>query len=330
MGLMFLTDQTVLFFHLIFVTLTLGAFIWKLGAFVVRASFWVTIATGTVLVAVINNRTQSDELIEIPLLTVILILVFLIARRRSEAQDQLSALLAAEQDQTKRLEDLAVLKADFTAMVAHELGSPLFAIRSFADILSSGKLSEEAQAEILATIKSEANALHAIVLDIQNAAVVERDDFAICPRPVAIQTLLSDAAAYAKSLPGNHSVIVAVASDRQVMADAERIGQVLRNLLNNATKYSLPQTSIRLSAVSEGSRIRIDVADQGVGIHPDDLPRIFEKFGRGRNLIGYNVAGSGLGLYLSRRIIRAHGSNMQVESVPDQGTIFSFHLEAIR
>jgi len=328
-ALMFLTNQTVLFFHLIFVTLTLGAFIWKLGPFVARASFWVTITTGTVLAAVMSKRTQGDELIEIPLLTAILILVFLIARRRSEAQEQLSALLAAEKDHSKRLEDLAVLKADFTAMVAHELGSPLFAIRSFADMLASGKLSAEAQDEVLATIKSEANAMHAIVMDIQNAAAVERDDFAISPRPIAIQALLG-AAAYAKSLPGNHTVIVTSAPGMCVMADGERIGQVLRNLLNNATKYSLPDTSITMNALPEAGRIRIEIADQGVGIHPDDLPRIFEKFGRGRDLIGHTVDGAGLGLYLSRRIVRAHGSSMQAESVPGKGTIFSFQLEAIR
>jgi RNA polymerase sigma factor (sigma-70 family) len=104
------------------------------------------------------------------------------------------------------------------------------------------------------------------------------------------------------------------------------MGQVLRNLLSNAAKYAPPGTPIELRAVRRGEHVRIEVADHGFGIHPDDMPRIFEKFGRGRDRGGRKVAGAGLGLYLSRRIVQAHGSDLTVESTPGVGSVFGFDL----
>ena len=114
-------------------------------------------------------------------------------------------------------------------------------------------------------------------------------------------------------------------------ADPERVGQVLRNLLSNAAKYSLQGEPIELRAKRIQQRtLRIEVADHGIGIRRDDQVRIFEKFGRGRDLEGRKVAGVGLGLYLSRRIIRSHGSELTVSSAPGEGSVFGFELEVVR
>lgn len=115
----------------------------------------------------------------------------------------------------------------------------------------------------------------------------------------------------------------------QVFADPIRIGQVLRNLLGNAAKYSPPGSPIALSAVATAERIRIEVVDRGMGIEPGDLDRIFHKFGRGRNAVGGRVPGVGLGLYLSRRIVRLHGTDLTVHSQPGVGSTFGFELEAV-
>jgi signal transduction histidine kinase len=105
---------------------------------------------------------------------------------------------------------------------------------------------------------------------------------------------------------------------------------VLRNLLSNAAKYSPAGALIELRARrSEEDRVRIEVADHGQGVHPDDVVRIFEKFGRGRDQSGQKVAGVGLGLYLSRRILQAHGSELTLDSTPGAGCVFGFELEAV-
>jgi signal transduction histidine kinase len=325
-----LTNTTVLCFHIIFVALTFGAFIWNLQGFVARSSIWVPIATIEVLQAVLGMRTQWEELIEIPLLSTILVGVFLIARRRAQTQAQLATLLIAEQEHSKRLNELATLKADFTAMVAHELGSPLLAIRVFADMLAAGKLSPDAQAQMVSAIQAEANVLNALLADVQSAVRVERADFAVHLRPVPLSVLLADAAAYTKTLPGRHPLTTMLANDALVMADPERIGQVLHNLLSNAAKYSPADAPINLRAQLDQGRLRIEVADTGCGIHPDDLRRIFEKYERGRDCTGRKAAGAGLGLYLSRRIVEAHGSQLTVASTLGAGAAFSFTLELAR
>lgn len=92
--LMAFTDATVLFFHLVFVLLSIGAFFWKFRAFVLRTSFWVTVTTAQVLSAVSSGKIQAEELIEIPLLTIILVTVFMIAGRRAKGQTQIQALNA--------------------------------------------------------------------------------------------------------------------------------------------------------------------------------------------------------------------------------------------
>ena len=115
-----------------------------------------------------------------------------------------------------------------------------------------------------------------------------------------------------------------------MLADPERIGQVLRNLLSNAAKYSPEGTPIELRVIGKKGRVRLEVADRGPGIHPEDVTRIFEKFGRGRDREGRKMPGVGLGLYLSQRIVRGHGSELTVRTRPGGGSVFGFDLEVAR
>ena len=246
--------------------------------------------------------------------------------RRVAAERAVS--LAAEREYVERLRDLAELRADFTAIVAHELGNPLGTVVQAAELLSTGPL-DPIQTRALAAIKVSASALTELVADVRAAAEAERDDFALQPRPVPVRTLLGDTTAYAMALPGNHPLAVENATDVAVRADRMRIGQVVRNLLTNAAKYSPPGTPITLRTTRRGGHVLIEVVDRGYGIHPDDLSRIFEKFGRGRDVAGEKRAGVGLGLYLSRRIVRAHGSDLTVDSTPGRGCIFRFELEVV-
>jgi signal transduction histidine kinase len=241
-----------------------------------------------------------------------------------------ATLLTIEQEYSRRLGEMAVLKADFTSMVAHELGTPLAAIRALTEMLASGAVGPSDQHRVFATIQAETEALSALVADVRTAATAEREDFAIRPRPIAVAQLLADARAFASSLPGEHPFTVTGTTSALVRADPERIGQVLRNLLSNAAKYSPPGTPIDIRAIPKECVVRIQVTDRGFGIHPYDLTRIFEKFERGSNQQGRKIHGVGLGLYLSRRIIQAHGAELTVESLPDVGSVFGFDLEVVR
>jgi signal transduction histidine kinase len=228
--------------------------------------------------------------------------------------------------------ELATLRADFSDMIAHELDAPLSAIRQLARMIGLEGLDPGVRASSLTIMDKEIDALVTLVEDVRAAAATERDDFEVALHPVPITALLTSAAAYADTLTGDHRLEV-VAEDsltsERVMADPERIGQVLRNLLSNAAKYSPEGTLIELRAYRSrrGGRIAVEVADQGHGVHPDDLAMIFEKFGRGRDRKGKS---SGAGLYISRRIVQSHGSSMTVTSRPGEGAVFRFELEAAR
>jgi PAS domain S-box-containing protein len=232
----------------------------------------------------------------------------------------------------RRLNDLAVLKADFTAMVAHELDTPLAVIRGYAEMLTAGELESADQSRALDKIQAEADVLSGLVADVRAAATVEQEDFAIELQSVPVRALLDTAVQFSAVLPGNHSLVVENGAEEHVWADPKRIGQVLRNLLSNAAKYSPENLPIELRARRGDTpgRIRIEVVDHGHGIHPDDVQRVFEKFGRGRNRYGRKIAGTGLGLYLSRRIMQAHGSHLTLSSGPGDGSVFGFELEAAR
>jgi len=236
------------------------------------------------------------------------------------------------QEANRRLEGLAALRADFTAMVAHEIGSPLAAIRGYLDVLATGELEPAEQDDALARIRIESERLSTLVADMRSSAVIESGEFAIMPRETSARELFEDAARFAETLPGNHPL--ALEDDTaggRVWADPYRIGQVLRNLLSNAAKYSLDGTPIRLRAMLSRSpgRVRFEVVDRGCGVHPDDVDRIFEKCGRGRDGSGQRPYGVGLGLYLSRRILQAHGGDLTLDSPPEGGSIFGFELETV-
>lgn len=245
---------------------------------------------------------------------------------------QRAALLAAERERVRRLGEIAALRADFSAMVAHELDGPIAAIRRLNEMLSAeGSGAAGVLEYATGTIDKEIDALNVLVEDVRDAATVERADFAIETRPLALASLLTEAVAYAQILPGNHAVDTdfdgALGAGERVLADSERIGQVMRNLLSNAAKYSPTGTPVGIRAARRDGWVRIEVADGGPGIPPEDVERIFEKFGRGRDPEGRKVPGVGLGLYLSRRIVRAHGSELTLETVPGKGSVFGFALE---
>jgi len=249
-------------------------------------------------------------------------------RRRVERERE--ALYAAAGEQNRRLAELARLKDDFTAMVAHELGAPIAAIRGLADLATTGVLPPDRHEQAFVTIRQEAEALRVLVTDVQAAAAAERDDFAVDPVPVALDAVVADAVAFGRTLPGDHPLTCPAGTGLLVRADPGRIGQVLRNLLGNAAKFSPPRTPIAVRVTPGGERVGVEVVDRGPGIHPDDLGCIFEKYGRGRGSGAGKIPGHGLGLYLSARIVRAHGGELTVRSTPGQGAAFGFTLEVVR
>jgi signal transduction histidine kinase len=296
--------------------------------------------TGTSLIAPVLLAYQAafDEEIDVPLIVGGSVVLFLLVALRMAGMIEESKRAQQEtKEANRRLKELALLKADFTAMVAHELGGPLAAIRRLSEMLGADdeEVDQDAKAYALEAIAAELDTLETLVADVQASAAMERDDFRVELGPVPLGELLADAKAFCSTLPEDHPVDFVLGPDlgmhQKGVADRERIGQVLRNLLSNAAKYSPEGIPIELRAKCDNKEhcVGIEVADHGPGIHPDDQVRIFEKFGRGRDKEGKKIPGVGLGLYLSRGIVQAHGSDITVDSAPGEGAVFGFELKMV-
>ena len=244
-----------------------------------------------------------------------------------------ATLLASERERATRLDELNALRSDFSAMVAHELENPIAAVRKLNEMLCAQGGDPGVREYATAATERELDALANLVSDVRAVAAVEREGFEIEARRLPLEKLLSDAEAYARTLPADQPFRQVredgTEVERSVLADPERIGQVLRNLLSNAAKYSPEGSPIELRVIGKKGSVRLEVADRGPGIHPDDVTRIFEKFGRGRDREGRKTPGVGLGLYLSRRIVRGHGSELTVTTRSGGGSVFGFELAVV-
>jgi signal transduction histidine kinase len=258
----------------------------------------------------------------------VVVLLGAVVELRSVAMERAARLTDAHA-YSSRLIELNRLRSDFLRMVVHEIGHPLAAIVRLAEAPPSGIVSVSQFEERMLAIRHEANLLRNLVADIQAAAAIEKDIFNLNLQPVPVERIIEDSRAFGNTLPGMNLWVTNGAPDAVVQADPERIGQVLRNLLTNAWEFSPPGTPIEIVVTSRGERVRLAVRDSGPGIHPNDLERILEKFGRGRASGSNGKPGLGLGLYVSRRILQLHGADLRVSSEPSAGSEFSFELEVV-
>ncbi len=223
-------------------------------------------------------------------------------------------------------EQLTALGPDSVAVAAHELGAVAAAIHRWIDALETGMLGTQGETEAFASLRAETNLLFSLASELQRASASGRGDLATKLRPVPLAPLLDDARAFAEILPGGHPVLVSYDAHHTVLADPARIPRVLHNLLDNAAKYSPDGSPIELRVAPGKGLVRVEVVDRGGGIGPEELERLF---GREPSVPGREVPSAGLGLYLSRMILRSLGSELYVESTPGVGSVFGFDLEVV-
>ncbi|NPV07610.1 MAG: PAS domain S-box protein [Anaerolineae bacterium] len=220
------------------------------------------------------------------------------------------------------------MKSSFVANVSHELRSPLSSIMGYAEVLLDSDPAEltPTQREFLQVIYDSSQRLKWLVDDILDVSRIEADQFRLELAEVepdvlverTIEVLRPKAEEAGLAL---HSVIAAALP--RVRADARRLQQVLENLVNNAIQFTPAGGTVQVSLRAEDAGyLVLEVVDTGVGIPPEDLPIIFERFRRGRNANQASAGGTGLGLYIVRSIVAAHGGRVEVESEVGRGSTF--------
>jgi signal transduction histidine kinase len=224
------------------------------------------------------------------------------------------------------LQEYDRLKSEFVGIVAHDFRRPLMAIRGFAElVLEEEDLPPETRREFMGTVISETDHLALLANDTLLITQIETGQLSFNFREVDVGPFLLEAVPLGLS---DHSVLMDVpTSFPRIWADPDRLRQTLTNLVSNAVKYSPSGDSIVVRARERGAlHIVIEVEDHGLGIPPEQIGKLFQKFARVRTEDHLKVSGTGLGLYICRLIVEGHGGQIWVESEVGKGSTFGMSL----
>ncbi|MFN7152796.1 MAG: ATP-binding protein [Acidovorax sp.] len=249
--------------------------------------------------------------------------------------------LSAAHDTLQRLDQR---RRQLFADLGHELRTPATSIRGEAEIaLRGGDKPVEEYRQTLARIVGGVDQLTRVIHDLLLIAKAEADQLVMHPAPVDLRALLGDASEQAMALGAPQGVQVQWLEDQRgvdgvealptgpvaVYADADRLRQALMIVLDNAVRYSAPGTTVRVGLRGAPDGVQVVVRDEGIGIDADELPRVFERFVRGRRARAHRADGTGIGLSIAHAIVQAHQGEIDVDSAPLQGTVVRITLRRV-
>jgi two-component system, OmpR family, sensor kinase len=256
-------------------------------------------------------------------------------RRALLSLDQADAERRAEETATRQAKDAAEAanvtlretirqKDDVVSIVAHDFRSPLTVIQGFAELMHTRSVDPEARA-LLEAIGVQSRYLTTLADDVLTMTRIESGTLPIDARDVDLVDVARDAIAARSSSP-SEVVLDAAARSSIVHGDARRLRQVIENLIDNAVKYAPSGTRVTVSVNGTSDGAEVSVADNGPGIAPEEVPGLFQKFSRLAAARRSGVHGTGLGLYICRSIVEAHGGRISVDTAPGKGSVFRVML----
>ena len=223
------------------------------------------------------------------------------------------------------LERAEQLQRNMVADVAHELRTPLSNIRGYLEAIRDGVV--EPDAATIRSLDEEASLLSQLVDDLQELSLAETGELKLVCQTEDIARLIKQTVAAVQAQAATKGLSVSIDLPDKlppVNIDSHRIGQVLRNLLENAVTHTAKGGAISIAARQQDNWVEVSVADTGEGIPAEELPNIFERFYRVDKSRARATGSSGLGLTIAKRLVEAHGGKIEVQSEPGKGSRFSF------
>jgi PAS domain S-box-containing protein len=233
-----------------------------------------------------------------------------------------------EELRRRSLQEASRLKSEFLANMSHELRTPLNAIIGFAELMHDGKVGPVApdQKEYLGDILTSSRHLLGLINDVLDLSKIEAGKMEFLPERVDLGKIAAEVRDILRSLAASRRIAISIEIDpgaREAVADPAKLKQVLYNYLSNALKFTPEDGRVTLRMAPEGGEhFRLEVADTGIGIRPEDLGRLFVEFQQLDVGAAKKYGGTGLGLALTRRIVEAQGGRVGVESTPGKGSRF--------
>jgi two-component system, OmpR family, phosphate regulon sensor histidine kinase PhoR len=248
-----------------------------------------------------------------------------------ESRMQLASAQAEAQAQQVRAEKADQSRRELIVNASHELRTPVASISAHVEsLLKPGRQMDEETRKYLSVVAAETGRLGSLVDDVLSLARADADELRLDVRPVDVPAVIDqvcDALAPLARRDRNLSLIHSSAPGLpQAMADRERLGQAITNLIRNAVNNTPEGGIISVETALAGDRVAITVSDTGIGIEPADLKRIFDRFYRTDESRARDAGGSGLGLAIVRDLVTAMGGSISAESVPGQGSVFQVWL----
>ncbi|CAL9546780.1 Sensor histidine kinase RcsC [Actinosynnema sp. ALI-1.44] len=244
------------------------------------------------------------------------------ARVDGPARGEVGELASAFNAMSGRLADAERQRQALVSDVAHELRTPLATVTGWLEAVQDGVASMDPQ--LLAVLLSESQVLRTLVDDLHDLAQADAGALRLHPEPL-------DAAEVVEQVVAAHHAdgLVARTSGRlELTADPVRLRQAVRNLVTNALRYTPPGGTVTVTGTRSDGHVVIEVADTGVGIDPDDLPHVFDRFWRADKSRSRATGGSGLGLAITKHLVEAHGGTVEVTSAVGEGSTFRLRLPA--
>ena len=230
----------------------------------------------------------------------------------------------------KRLKELDKLKSDFVSMVSHELKTPLAAMRTSAQVLEVADIATETKREMLDIILRNIDRQTNLVNDLLDLSRIESGRMELKFERLSLDSVVADSIESVKqaaSVEGIKLNVELPESLSSVKGDREKLTQVVINLLNNAIKFTPRSGEIRIKARELNGQVEVKVSDTGIGIPPEDLDSVFDKFYQVDSTLTREAGGTGLGLAICKGIIEAHRGRIWAESELGKGSTFVFRLE---
>lgn len=240
----------------------------------------------------------------------------------SHPNDELASLARSLDGMAAQLESARGMERDFLLSVSHDLRTPLTSIKGYAEAIAEGAVEgRDAQSHAAQVIAAEARRLERLVADLLDLARLNAHEFSLTPQPVDARDVVTEAVDAFRPSADELGVDLRVAADDAVPADAdpERLGQIVANLVENALKYA--QARVTVGVARTNGVIELHVDDDGPGIDPTDLPRVFDRLYTSRTVPGRRM-GTGLGLAIVRELAAAMGGTAEAQRLDGQGTRF--------
>jgi signal transduction histidine kinase len=226
------------------------------------------------------------------------------------------------------VKELERLRAEWSSVIAHDLRQPVSAIALYAQLLA--RQAADGLRGPIDGIATAARRLGRMIQDLLDLSRLDARKLSLSRGPVDPEALVrASVSAAAVGAPDRRFEVRVGGAVPRVEADADRVAQVLDNLIGNAVKYGAPGTPIEVAVAAAGDGgVSIAVTNRGAGIPADELPGLFRRFHRAGEELRSGIGGIGLGLYIARALVETHGGRMEVESTPGRATTFRFTLPA--